>query len=93
MKNPRIPAPGRTLATAVALLAAGLLAACYDNDSNIEQPMPAPSLESVPSSATASSRAYTMFATQLPASDSATPLRLDDYQAPTSETEAPENVT
>lgn len=85
----------RTRTVAVALGAAVALSACFDDDDDpqTETATPPAASNTVPASAIASSRAYTMFAATLQPSDSAAPLDLGDYVAPTSETEAPEPVT
>lgn len=83
----------RTRTAAVALGTAVTLGACWDgDDGDAEMTTPPAASNTVPASATASSRAYTMFAATLAPSDGATPLDLGDYTAPTSETEAPEAV-
>jgi hypothetical protein len=89
MKIKLIRTRGAGLALLVTL-ATVPLTACFDNEDEVSTSPDV--LDTVPASATTSSRAYTAFAATLPASDSATPLRLGDYTAPTSETETPDSL-
>ena len=54
-------------------------------------PAPAPS-NRVPISAGVSTNAYVQYTKSLPASDSTEPLEVDQFTAPTSETEEPQTV-
>ncbi len=79
----------KTLRTLLAAAcAATLLVACGDNPESAPEAPPTPSGQ-VPASATASPRAYAQFAASLQASESGTPLTVDDVTPPTSETDAP----
>ena len=75
---------------AVAVLA---LAACGGGggDAAPEMPAPAPS-NRVPNSASASTNAFVQYTSSLAASESAEPLEVDQFTAPTTETEEPQTV-
>jgi hypothetical protein len=79
---------GRIAASLAA--SAALLAGCGDDPD--DAPAPPTASDTVPASATASSRAYAQFTASLPADERGTPLKLGDWQAPTSESDEPERV-
>jgi hypothetical protein len=74
----------------VALVTSLVLVACGDNPADAV-PEPVVSSNEVPSSAMASTQAYTAFAGSLQNSDTGQPLGLQNTLPPTSETEAPQN--
>ncbi len=77
----------------LAVLTAGLLAACGGSD-DIHAPVdpPAPPSGSVPPSAWASIMAYVSYVGSLVATETGTPLTVDDVNPPTSETALPSPV-
>ena len=75
-----------------AVLAAGLLTACWDDSDNVSVPTP-PVAGTVPASATASSQAYSQFIASLAEDNLGEPLDIDNVQPPVSETEEPIDVS
>lgn len=65
-----------------------MLGACGDNPAGEAPPAP-PAADEVPSSAMATTTAWTQFAASLSASETDTPKKLPDAAAPTSETAEP----